>query len=55
MQMTIEAVPKEENNPFNKYSPRFVNVDLALKPHFMSKEFELPQAGEGGDVFKCCR
>ena len=38
-QMTIEAVPKDENNPFNKYSPRFFNVNLVLKPRVMSNEF----------------
>ena len=40
-QITIEAVPKDENNPFNKYSPRLFNVNLVLKPRVMSKEFEI--------------
>lgn len=40
-QITIEAVPKDENNPFNKYSPRFFNVNLVLQPRDMSDEFEI--------------
>lgn len=40
-QITIEAVPKDENNPFNKFSPRLFNVNLVLKPRVMSNEFEI--------------
>ena len=38
-QITIEAVPKEENNVFNKFSPRLFNVDIICRPRVMSQNF----------------
>jgi len=40
-QITIEAIPKDKNNPFGKYTPRFFNVNLIAKPRIMSFPFEV--------------
>lgn len=40
-QITIEAVPQDEENIFNKYSPRFFNVNLNVMPRIMSSEFKI--------------
>ena len=40
-QITIEAVPKGDNNPFNKFSPKFFNINLVLSPRAMSSGFEI--------------
>lgn len=39
--ITVEAVPKDEGNPFNKFSPRFFDVDALAKPRTMSSEFRV--------------
>jgi hypothetical protein len=38
-QVTVEVVPKDEKNHFNKYSPRFFNIEAIAKPRTMSSEF----------------
>jgi len=38
-QITIEAIPKDEKNPFNRFSPRIFNVNVNCIPRAMSSEF----------------
>ena len=40
-QITVEAVPKEEANPFNKFAPRFFNVNASARPRSMSGQFRV--------------
>ena len=40
-QITIEAIPQDEKNIFNKFIPRFFNVELNVKPRVMSQEFNI--------------
>jgi hypothetical protein len=40
-QITIEAIPSNEENPFNKFSPRFFNHDIQIKPRLMSQPFSI--------------
>ena len=40
-QITVEAAPKDEGNPFNKFSPRFFNVSAIGRPNSMSSEFRV--------------
>jgi hypothetical protein len=40
-QITIEAAPKDEGNPFNKFAPRFFNVIALAPPRTMSSEFRV--------------
>lgn len=41
VQITVEAVPKDEGNFFNKFSPRFFNVAAIAQPRAMSTEFRV--------------
>lgn len=45
-QITVEAKPKDEKNSFNKFTPRFFNVDAIAKARAMSSEFKI----ETGDL-----
>jgi hypothetical protein len=40
-QITVEAVPKDEANPFNKFSPRLFNVVAVAAPRAMSTVFRV--------------
>jgi len=40
-EITVEAKPKDEKNPYNQFSPRFFNVDAIAKPRAMSSEFKI--------------
>jgi hypothetical protein len=40
-QITVETVPKDEANPFNKFSPRLFNVVAIAKPRTMSRPFRV--------------
>jgi hypothetical protein len=40
-QITVEAVPKDETNPFNKLSPRLFNVITVAAPRSMSPAFRV--------------
>jgi len=39
--ITVETVPKDESNPFNKFSPRLFNIDSAAEPRTMSAQFRV--------------
>lgn len=39
--ITVETVPKDESNPFNKFSPRLFNVDSVAEPRTMSAQFRV--------------
>ena len=40
-QITIEAVPKDEKNSFNQFTPRFFNIDAIAMPRTMSPDFKV--------------
>ena len=40
-QITVEAVPKDENNPFNKFAPRLFDISASARPRSMSSEFSV--------------
>ena len=40
-QITVEAVPRDEGNPFNKFAPRFFNVSAIARPNSMSTDFRV--------------
>ena len=40
-QITVETVPKDEANPFNKFSPRLFNVVTVAAPRTMSATFRV--------------
>lgn len=40
-EVTIEAVPRDEKNPFTKLSPRFFNASLLATPRSMSTPFRI--------------
>jgi hypothetical protein len=41
VRITVEAVPKDEKNYFNKYSPRMFNVSAIAQPRSMSNFFQV--------------
>jgi len=40
-QITVEALPKDERNPFNKFSPHLFDVIATANPRSMSDEFRV--------------
>ena len=40
-EVTIEAVPRDEKNVFNKYAPRFFNASVLATPRSMSAPFRI--------------
>lgn len=39
--ITVEIVPADETNPFNKFSPRFLAIEVIARPNSMSSEFRV--------------
>ena len=39
--ITVETVPKNESNPFNKFSPRLFNIDAVAEPRSMTAQFRV--------------
>ena len=40
-QITVEAVPKDESNPFDKFTPRLFNIEASAPPRAMSAWFRV--------------
>jgi hypothetical protein len=41
VRITVETVPKDETNPFNKFTPRLFNVNATAQPRSMSAAFRV--------------
>tara|TARA_R110001599_G_C12150360_1_gene651409 strand:+ start:98 stop:463 length:366 start_codon:yes stop_codon:yes gene_type:complete len=39
--ITVETAPKDESNPFNKFSPHLFNIDSVAEPRTMSAQFRV--------------
>ena len=41
VRITVESVPKDEANPFNKYAPKLFNINADARPRTMSAPFRV--------------
>jgi hypothetical protein len=41
VRITVESVPKDETNPFNKFTPKLFNINATAQPRSMSATFRV--------------